>query len=262
MGLTLTREIRFALEDPSAPEAPGSSNGFAANPALAGIGTFLALAATLSGEVDPSTGMLINIKLVDRILRESAVPRLRHLYFRQRASAENALLELWGHLHDCFAPHALCRLHLAASPYLSFTCHDKEPGMVQLCLRFEFSAAHRLHSAALSASENADVFGRCNNPNGHGHNYELEVVVSGEPQSTGHVMPVRMLQEAVNRHIIEPFDHKHLNLDCAEFGELNPTVENIAGVLFRKLAPHIPGPARLACLRVWETPKTMCEYSE
>lgn len=261
MGLTLTREIRFALEDATAVDAPGVSNGFAANPALPGIGTFLTLAATLSGQVDPSTGMLINIKFVDRTLREIAIPRLRHLYFRERAPAENALLELWRELHGSFTPHALRRLHLAASPYLSFACHDKEPGMVQLCLRFEFSAAHRLHSAALSASDNVDVFGRCNNPNGHGHNYEIEVVVSGEPGKDGHVLAVRKLQEIVNRQIIEPFDHKHLNMDCAEFRDLNPTVENIAGVLFRKLKPHIPAPARLACLRVWETPKTMCEYS-
>jgi len=223
---------------------------------------FLTLAAGLSGEVDPSTGMLINIKLVDRVLRETAIPLLQAIHFQYRAPVDLGMLDLWGYLHNRFAPHRLTRLHLAVSPYLSFAIQDKELPVVQLCLRFEFSAAHRLHSASLSAKENVDVFGRCNNPNGHGHNYELEVVVAGDPSNDGHVIPVGQLQEIVNRQIIEPFDHKHLNLDCAEFRELNPTVENIAGVLYRRLKPHIPSPARLACLRVWETPKTMCEFSE
>ena len=110
------------------------------------------------------------------------------------------------------------------------------------------------------------MFGRCNNPNGHGHNYEVEVVVAGLPDAhSGVVTPVGALQQAVNAHIIDPFDHKHLNLDCPEFaaqGGLNPTVENIAMVLFRRLAPHVPAPAKLAALRVWETPKTMCEYRQ
>jgi 6-pyruvoyltetrahydropterin/6-carboxytetrahydropterin synthase len=262
MALTLTREIRFALEEAALADGAGASNGFAANPALGGIGTFLTLAAGLSGEIDPATGMLINIKVVDRILREVAVPRIRGGHFRERLSGEKIVVELWHLLRERFAPHALRRLQLAASPYLWFASHDKEPGVVQLCLRFEFSAAHRLHSGSLSPAENMDVFGRCNNANGHGHNYELEVVVAGVPQESGHVVPVGKLQEIVNRQIIEPFDHKHLNLDCAEFRDLNPTVENIAGVLYRRLKPHIPAPARLACLRVWETPKTMCEYSE
>ncbi len=258
----LTREIRFALDEAAAADGVGAANGFAGNPALGGVGIFLRLAAGLSGEIDPATGMLVNIKLVDRVLREIAVPRLREGHFGRGISPEAAMVELWGILRGRFVPHVLRRLHLAASPYLSFAVNDKEPEMVQLCLRFEFSAAHRLHSAGLSEAENWEVFGRCNNPNGHGHNYEIEVVVAGEPGKSGQVMAVGKLQEIVNREIIEPFDHKHLNLDCVEFRELNPTVENIAGVLYRRLKPHIAGPARLAALRVWETPKTMCEFSE
>jgi 6-pyruvoyltetrahydropterin/6-carboxytetrahydropterin synthase len=133
--------------------------------------------------------------------------------------------------------------------------------VVRVSLRFEFSAAHRLHAATLSDEENRAIFGRCNNPNGHGHNYELEVTVAGEPDSRGQVVSITDLQRAVNQHVIDVFDHKHLNLDCPEFAEktgINPTVENIARVIWTRLHGHVPG--TLARIKVWETPKTVCEY--
>ena len=134
--------------------------------------------------------------------------------------------------------------------------------MVRLSERFEFSAAHRLHSPQLSAQANREVFGKCNNPNGHGHNYELEVVIVGEPDSrTGLIMPVGELQRMVNQRVITLFDHKHLNVDCEEFRNLNPTVENIAQVIFDKLADGLSGAVRLAAVKVWETPKTWSEVT-
>ena len=136
--------------------------------------------------------------------------------------------------------------------------------MIQLSLKFEFSAAHRLHSPQLSETENQELFGRCNNPNGHGHNYELEVTLSGPPDATGRLFPVHQLQKIVNDTIIDRFDHKHLNLDLPDFHDatgLNPTVENIAAVIFQKLAPTIPTPAKLTRIRLWETPKTVAEVS-
>ena len=258
--MTLTREIRFGLEETP---SPGAVNGFAGNPALTGIAPFLRLAVVIRGAVDGATGMLVNIQDVDRLLRETAVPRLREEHFQRRATAEEAVRGLWGLLRGRLERGELTELRLWPSDYLAYAICDKEPAMVRVSLRFEFSAAHRLHAKGLSAEQNAEVFGRCNNPNGHGHNYEVEVVVSGEPGATGRVMAIGKLQEIVNREIVERFDHKHLNLDCAEFnaGGLNPTVENIAGVLYRRLEPHIPAPARLAAVRLWETPKTMCEYS-
>jgi 6-pyruvoyltetrahydropterin/6-carboxytetrahydropterin synthase len=173
-----------------------------------------------------------------------------------------ALLErLRIHLAD--KVESVDAIELALSPYLKVAAHHEELPMVRLSQQFEFSAAHRLHTATLSEAENIEIFGRCNNPNGHGHNYELEVVVAGVPDTqTGVVIPLEELQRIVNQRIIDPFDHKHLNLDCAEFRDLNPTVENIARVLYGRLKGHIPAPAKLVSVRVWETPKTMCEYSE
>jgi 6-pyruvoyltetrahydropterin/6-carboxytetrahydropterin synthase len=259
MGVTLTREIRFGLEETP---APGAVNGFAGNPALTGIAPFVRLAVVIRGEADAVTGMLVNIQDVDRLLREVAVPRLREGHFQRRETAEEAVGALWELLCGRFGRGELAELRLRPSDYLTFAVCEKEPAMVRMSVRFEFSAAHRLHAAELSPDANVSIFGRCHNANGHGHNYELEVVVSGKPDAQGRVIALGQLQAIVNREVVDRFDHKHLNLDCAEFGTggLNPTVENIAQVIFQRLQGQV-GPAQLAAVRLWETPKTMCEYS-
>lgn len=124
--------------------------------------------------------------------------------------------------------------------------------MVRFSHRFEFSAAHRLHNPALDAAANAQMFGKCNNPNGHGHNYELEVTLRGETS-------IAHLEETVSSVVLKRFDHRFLNLDVPEFANVNPTVENIARTIYQLLKPQLEA---LAAVTVWETPKTSCEYSE
>ena len=262
--LTLTRELRFGLHAQDDALSSGQVNGFAGHPPLLGLAPFLTLSATVSGTPDPSTGMLLNIKQIDEVLRACAVPRLRTFYY---ASSSPTVLfpgliltQLMPELTPLLRPSNLRRLTLALSPYLSLTVEAKEPTMILLNQRFEFSAAHRLHNPAFSAADNQATFGKCNNPHGHGHNYELEVTVAGVPDPhTGLVIPIERLQQIVNTHIISQLDHKHLNLDCPEFAQLNPTVENIARVIYDKLAGTL-APATLRRVRVWETPKTSCEY--
>jgi len=276
--ITLSRELRFGLHaDPAPTPAP---NGFAANPALTGIAPFLLLIAQLSGTIDPATGMLINIKQVDRTLRDIAIPVIRkhcnpsqlpitisqlpqpqeNPHILENLASAPLLVSLFADLSLRFPPAHLDLLTLSLSPYLSLAVSHKEPSMVQLSQRFEFSAAHRLHSPALSERENWEVFGRCTNPNGHGHNYELEVTLEGPPTAAGVVFPIAALQSIVTTRVIDLFDHKHLNLDCPEFAALNPTVENIAKVIHEKLAPAFAAPARLKHVRIWETPKTWAQY--
>lgn len=266
MQVKLTRELRFGLHEPAPEGAAGSANGFAGSPVLADIAPFLTLRATLSGEVDPATGMMVNIKQVDRVLRQLAVPEIRRCYYHEHLTASMTVRRIFARVEGEFVPHVLEGLALGLSPYLSLSVDRKERGVVRLTQRFEFSAAHRLHAAGLSDAENVAVFGRCNNPNGHGHNYELEVTVAGEADreggAVGAVIPVLELQKIVNERVIAGFDHKHLNVDCAEFRDLNPTVENIARVIFGKLKPGFGGKVRLVNVKVWETPKTMCEYGE
>lgn len=245
-------------------EQAGANNGFAGEPALRGIAPFLTLSAAISGQIDPRTGMLINIKIVDKVLRQSAVPMLRAYVYGTGRGARGAdlLPRLFETLEPLLAPHRLESLQLALSPYLSLRVERPELNMVTLIERFEFSASHRLHSSALSDAENREVFGRCNNVNGHGHNYEVDVAITGTPDKSGALMPLYELQRLVNQHVIDRFDHKHLNVDCAEFAGMNPTVENIAQVIFDKLKqPLTTAQAKLAFVRVYETPKTFCQVS-
>ena len=135
--------------------------------------------------------------------------------------------------------------------------------MVRLSQKFEFSATHRLHNPALSDDENCQVFGKCNNPHGHGHNYEVQVTLVGLPDARGTLIDVPAFEAIVGGTVIDRFDHKNLNLELPEFQDLNPTVENIAMTIYRLLKPRFAdASARLASVTVWETPKTWCEYSE
>lgn len=134
--------------------------------------------------------------------------------------------------------------------------------MVELTQCFEFSASHRLHVPHLSEEENRRVFGKCNNPGGHGHNYQVEVTVAGDVSpKTGAVLPLPEFESIVKREVIDRFDHKHLNTDTLEFAELNPSVENIARRVWELLEGKV-SPAKLRRVRVWETAKTYAEYAE
>lgn len=123
-----------------------------------------------------------------------------------------------------------------------------------------FNAAHRLHSNELSDVENADVFGKYNYPNYHGHNYELVVKVVGEVDpKTGYVIDMKVLSKLIKEEIIERFDHKNLNLDTTEFKELNPTAENIAIVIYNLLKNKIDPHYELK-IKLYETERNYVEY--
>jgi len=123
-----------------------------------------------------------------------------------------------------------------------------------------FNAAHRLHNPEWTEQVNDQVFGKCNNPNYHGHNYELIVKVVGEPDPrTGYVMDMKLLSDLIKEYILDRFDHKNLNLDTAEFRLLNPTAENIAVVIYRILREQIDTRLDLQ-VRLYETERNFVEY--
>lgn len=123
-----------------------------------------------------------------------------------------------------------------------------------------FNAAHRLNNPAWDNATNDEVFGKCNLPNYHGHNYEMEIKVVGEPDpETGFVIDLKLLSDIIREKVIERFDHKNLNLDVPEFKNLNPTAENIAVVIFDLLRPHIDAKFDLQ-IRLYETPRNFVEY--
>ena len=123
-----------------------------------------------------------------------------------------------------------------------------------------FNAAHRLHNEKLSAAENAQLFGKCNLPNYHGHNYELVVKVVGEvDENTGYVMDMKVLKDIIWQNALSKFDHKNLNLDTKEFENLNPTAENIAIVIYNLIRPHIPA-GKEVTIKLYETERNFVEY--
>ncbi|HEY9342223.1 MAG TPA: 6-carboxytetrahydropterin synthase [Hanamia sp.] len=131
---------------------------------------------------------------------------------------------------------------------------------VSVYRREHFNAAHRLHNPAWDEAKNDEVFGKCNNPNYHGHNYEMDVKITGEPAAdTGFVIDLKLLSDTIKENITEKFDHKNLNLDLPEFAHLNPTVENIVTVIYDILRPKIDSKFDLQ-IRLYETPRNFAEY--
>ncbi len=127
--------------------------------------------------------------------------------------------------------------------------------------RVHFNAAHRLYNPRFSDAENERVFGVCNNPNFHGHNYNLDVSVEGEiDPATGYVLDIARLKEIVTECLVQHLDHKNLNLDVPWFRDLIPTAENIAVVCWRVLEPALK-PVRLAHIRLWETERNYVDYT-
>jgi len=131
---------------------------------------------------------------------------------------------------------------------------------IELGRRYQFSASHRLHSDQLSEEENWRVYGKCNNPYGHGHNYTVEVRVSGNVDpATGMIANLVDLDGFVEREVLEPFDHKLLNAEVAAFRQSVPTTENLCKEIYRRLK-HFPT-AKLECVRVEETSNNAFEYA-
>ena len=132
---------------------------------------------------------------------------------------------------------------------------------VRVTRRVHFSAAHRLHNPEFSEERNREIFGLCNNPNWHGHNYELDITVEGEiDPSTGYVIDLKRLRDLVERVVLEDVDHRNLNLDVPWMRGVNPTTENLVVAIWRKLEPEIRE-GRLVRLVLWETPRNRVEYT-
>ncbi len=123
-----------------------------------------------------------------------------------------------------------------------------------------FNAAHRVHNPALSDEENTRLFGKCNNPNWHGHNYTLEVSVKGPvDERTGYVIDLGMLRDTVERHVVNVTDHRNFNIDVPYMEGVNPTTENVVVGMWRVLEPVV-APGRLVRLRLWETDNNYVDY--
>lgn len=256
--MQVMREVRFSL----GPDHGGPPlNSYAGSPPSPGVHPWLVLQAFLAGTPDARTGYLVNITVIDRLLRERSIPLIRAMHERGDVAPDAIIAAVAADLR----PHAPAGTRwiawsLKVTPFLVYTAVPGATDMLQLTQSFEFSAAHRLHCPAMSDEDNRTYFGKCNNPNGHGHNYVVDVSVAGRTaDASGGLLTVPQFERIVKERVIDRFDHKHLNEDCPEFRDVNPSVENIARVIWDLLRDHVE-PARLSRVRVWETPKTYAEY--
>jgi len=240
------------------------------------------LQLTISGNADPRTGYLCNISRMDEALRERVVPQLAHAIHTNASCAESTptrlVVSAWQMVgNEEFESGLPESLSLILTPQLKFTVNKHKlsrESMVNIVQQFEFSASHRLHSKHLSDEQNKEVFGKCNSPNGHGHNYVVEISVDVDHKWSESENVTQQIDDIVMGIVIDRFDHKHLNLDTVEFQDLNPTVENIATVIWKLLEEKVmlksianggEGPPavvrRLANVKVFETPKTWAEFA-
>jgi len=263
--LELSRTIRFCLNGPSA-QAPDDAavNGFSSWPAMRGLGRFYQLTVRCRGEAEPTTGYFINIKHIDSAVRRHVLPYLQTLLNEGGPSAELPMGAVMRQVLQRLQPPLQAKVHdvrLLLTPFHSLTVASQDMNSVILRQQYEFSAAHRLHVDSLSAAENREMFGKCNNPAGHGHNYTVEVAVRAPIDLAGRTLAVERLDRLVDEAVLQPLDHKHLNLDVPQFRALNPSVENIAMVVHGMLVERV-GELGLALeeVSVWETGKTMCTY--
>ena len=269
----LTRQTAFeASHYNRIPELSDAENfalfGAAANPNSHGHNYVLEV--MVKGNVDADDGMVINLVTLDALLKSEVLANYDHRHLNRQhpvfaknpylqPTCENIAMEIWQRLVPSLPDRMLHRVRLYENAS-NFADYYGDGRMVYLTKVYEFSAAHRLHSYALSDEENQDIFGKCNNPAGHGHNYVLEVTVKGDvDERTGLVAGLNFLDEVVQKQVYARFDYKHLNVDTPEFETLNPTSENFVKVLWEVLEPNLR-PVALHRLRLRETPKNHFDY--
>ncbi len=263
----LRRVVRFSVNPPGRlADDGGDPNGYAAVPAMRGLGRHYAVEVACSGEPDRSTGYLLNIKDIDRAARATLVPRIAEACDRRPDAEPGEVLPGLLPPLDAALAGRVAAVRWWLSPYYSVEVTKDSPATVLLRQRFDFAASHRLHVPAMSDAENRAAFGKCNNPRGHGHNYQLEPTVAVRLDAAGRQpFALPQLERAVEEAIIRRFDHKHLNEDTPEFAYAARTssVENIARVFYDLLAPAIRAASPAAELRsvtVWETDRTSSTY--
>ncbi len=249
--LKLVRGVNLTID-----HAAGGRLRFGAPDQILLSQTAVTLWVTVGEYFDAASGFVVNVCDIDKMLKKQlreqdvTIKDIPGLFEWTREAIGRALpqvktLALRADLHD----------------NLRIVQEGESTSMLQLTRKYEIAAAHRLNNPDWDAAKNRAVFGKCNNPAGHGHTYTLEVTVAGTPDPQGgQVIDPTRLDAAVKESILDRFDHKYLNQETEEFKTLNPTVENMARVFWDLLHQHC-APARLAKIGLWETPKTYAEYS-
>jgi len=260
----LVRQVRFSI-NPFLPQDSRGYNSFASRPAGEGLAIFLELSVEVTGRVVPATGFVVNVTEIDKAVREFAVPifagRIKQDFNRAKhiglSEIAGLLRSAWDQLADKFGTASLSELSLKLNPFRKIALDSKDLDMIYFCEKFEFAAMHKLWNDEFSEQHNLEVFGKCANPTGHGHNYIVEIML--QMPANREDFRIGDFERIVDDEFIKLVDHKNLNADVDQFGRTNPTVENIAGLAWNQLTGKF-GQARLHRVTVWETDKTYCSY--
>lgn len=256
--IKLSREIRFALTGNFKDSIENSWCGW---PSTNRIVPRLVLKCVVSGQPEPDSGYICNVKVLDDLLRDIVINHLIPTLSPDQ-TAEGMLQTIARLVSDSWQfDSRIEEISLHLSPQLSYKITSEYESMVCLTQQFEFSAAHRLNCDSLTESENKRLFGKCNNPAGHGHNYVVEITVaSGSNEMVGQqVISLDEFEAIVKREIIDRLDHKYLNCDVEYFSKVNPSVENIVVAVWNWLDGKF-GDVQLKNVKVFETPKTWAAY--
>lgn len=247
--LCLTEGIKLTVDATSGQVAPGWHQG------VSWQAVPVRLWVTLEGRTGEATGFLVNVAEIKKALH-------RHLEQEELTVQGPEDVLGWARriIRDSFEGLRLIRVKLDMSENLSIAGGPEDDAMVEVTKKYELAAAHKLWNDDWDMQRNLEVFGKCSNPRGHGHNYTLEVTIRGKPDSrSGQIVHPKEIDDIVGRVIVDKFDHKNLNEDVEEFAGLMPTVENMAQVFFELLEGQFES-VQLARVAVWETPSTYAEY--
>lgn len=250
-SMKLTRIVRLAIPAPAPSSAARSHDPWMMH---------FELEVTIAGTPDATTGYIVGIQEIDAAVR-AAAPALLQGAMTRGETPPSILPSLRIALQTTLGLDVV-RLTIRQHALALIATEHAMPNHAVLTHRFDFAASHRLHCASLSDEANRRVFGKCNNPAGHGHNYRLETEVR-VPLLDPPALRSEEIERLAHEHVVERLDHKHLNTDVPCFGDKNPSVEAIAKVCFDWLQPAIrTAGAELVRVRVWETEKTSAIYPE
>ncbi|MEN6385619.1 MAG: 6-carboxytetrahydropterin synthase [Phycisphaerales bacterium] len=254
----LSRQIRFAI-DPFAPTQQIGTNSYNAKPTSDGLAFFFTLWVQLKSDADKETGFVVNVSQIDKIIRSKIITLFRDFVksYSKPGFAQFAklLAQCWQTIEKDFLPAEINSLCVELMPARKITIKERTGGMFYFSEKFEFSSSHTLWNEKFSEEKNFEVFGKCANKQGHGHNYIIEVTIKKQNDQ----LNAGDFESIVDKHFVSIVDHKNLNADIEYFKKVNPTVENIAQFAFQKLEPNFKE-SKLDCVTVWENDRTFCTY--
>jgi len=259
----LVRKVRFFVNPFGEGDSAGA-NSYGGRPCGEGLCLFFELSVGLAGQADKDTGFVVNVMDIDRVVREHAVPVFaenikkafedgRRLTISETAGLLASLRDI---LKNKFDGAILIELGLQLNPYrnIAFDCEDMK--MYYFSEKFDFAAMHKLWNEQFSEQKNFEVFGKCANPAGHGHNYVIEVTIK-TPADTD--ICIGDFEQVIDGEFVKLVDHKNLNADVASLAGINPTIENLAEFAWERLNNKFDS-AKLHSVSIWESDRTFCTY--